>query len=190
MRRFGAALAALLLVPSLIACGASPIGPAPAANIPSPSPSVTDGKGRPFQATDYAEARQSLVFTGDVTANVSVGRPTSCGAGRGSSGSLFAFGLLFQVGDQWISFDAYTNPAVREYTNPGAYAAIARMGTVGVDGPGAPKYGGDVTLSITKVGFNSPDTGTVSGRLRDSVGHIEIVRGGWTCVWSPQLGPG
>jgi hypothetical protein len=188
-RRFGAALAALLIVPSLIACGASQIGPAPAASKPSSSASATDGKGRPFQAADYPEAPQSLVFTGDVTANVSVGRPTSCGSGVGS-GSLFAFGLLFRAGDQWISFDAYTNPAVKQYTKPGKYAAIARMGAVGPDGPGAPKYQGDITLTVTKESFDSPDTGTVSGRRSDGGAGVETVSGGWTCVRSPQLGPG
>ena len=189
MRGFGAALAALVLAPSLIGCGASPIGPAPLANNPSPSASATDGKGRPFQATDYPEARESLVFTGDVTTHVSVGRPTSCGSGSGSSGSLFAFGLLFQVGNQWISFDAYTNPAVREYTKPGEYAAIGRMGTVGADGPGAPRYQGDISLTVTKDGINLPRAGTVKGRLSDGAGGVETVSGGWTCVWNPELGP-
>ena len=172
---------------TLVGCGAASAGREAQPGDARPSGAV--GKGQALQPTDFPQAPQSLVFRGQISALVSVGRPSSCGSGSGPNGPVvFGYGVYFQAGDQWFLFNVITDGTANAYKGPGAYRSHAWLRTVGSERPATPGYLGDITLTVTK--DTMPDAGTVDGELPDDAGHLVSVSGGWTCQWGPQLGPG
>lgn len=180
-------LGALATAMTLTACGATQASLGAAGG--SPSTIAAKGKGGPVRPEDFPGAPQSLVFEGPVSAQVTYGRPSSCGSGSGPTGPMvFGYGVYFQSGDHWFLFNATTSGSAKAYTGPGSYPARARLSVVGPNGPSNLGYQGEITLQIAQ--DTTPDTGAVAGQLSDDQGHIENVSGGWTCTRGPLLGPG
>jgi hypothetical protein len=156
--------------------------------IPAPDPNAElplKGKGLAPKPADFPVSPESLQLQGFITANLTSGHPTTCGVGGGSSGTSFYFGLYFQVDSTWYSLGIYTDPAIRQYTGPGTYTALARL-----YGPTQKLYEGKVQLTVTS--DRRPDNGSVRGTL-DPVGSFsqlhQSVSGTWTCTPDPLLGP-
>ena len=144
------------------------------------------GKGLAPKPADFPISQESLQLQGFINTNLTSGHPNSCGAGGGSEGNLFAFGLYFQVDGTWYSLGFYTDPAIRQYTGPGTYTAQAWLYS-----PTQKLYEGTVQLTVTS--DRRPDTGSVQGTL-DRVGTVTeqphlSVSGKWTCVPDLLLGP-
>jgi hypothetical protein len=158
-------------------------------NVAAPDPAAAlpvKGKGLAPKPTDFPLAPESLQLQGFLTTTLTSGRPNSCGVGGGPSGTIFAFGLYFQVDGTWYSLGFYTDPAVSQYTGPGTYSAPAWLYS-----PTQRLYAGTVQLTVTA--DHRPDSGSVKGTL-DSIGtttqqaHLTVT-GTWTCVPDPLLGP-
>ena len=158
-------------------------------NVPAPDPNATlpvKGKGLGPKPEDYPVSQESLELQGFLTTSITTGHPNSCGAGAGPSGSMFAFGLNFQVDGTWYSLGFYTDPAVRQYTGPGTYKAKAWLYS-----PTQKLYDGTVQLTITS--DRRPDSGRVTGSL-DRVGTTtqqphQSISGTWRCTPDLMLGP-
>jgi len=159
--------------------------------IPVNIPALTGNAGPGPLPTDFPASDESLTLSGSMTANITTGRPSSCGFG-GGQGILFTFNTYFQVGSTWYLLAFFTDTSVKQYTGPGTYTAIGSLYEVGPSGPNNVLYKGNVQLTVTS--DRRPDSGTVSGTLTG----LEIiapqsqvtVSGGWTCVPGPSLGPG
>jgi hypothetical protein len=149
------------------------------------------GEGMAPKPTDFAEAKQSLKLDGFLNTTITIGRPNSCGAGGGPSGSIFAFSLFFEVDGTWYMLSLYTDPAVKQYSAPGTYTARAQL----YAGSSQRLYDGNVQLTITQDAHRQgPNTGSVRGAL-DRVGTTTeqpqlSVSGTWSCVPGAALGPG
>jgi hypothetical protein len=144
------------------------------------------GKGLAPKPADFPMSQESLHLEGFINTNLTSGHPNSCGAGGGSEGTLFAFGLYFQVDGTWYSLSFYSDPKIRQYSGPGTYTAQATL-----YGPTQRLYSGIVQLTVTR--DSRPDSGSVRGSL-DRVGTVTeaphlSVSGSWTCVPDPLLGP-
>ena len=180
-------LVALVSATAIMACGATE--PVPVANEGSPNSMAAKGKGGAVTPQDFPGAPQSLVFEGTVSAEVSYGHPSSCGAGSGPTGPvIFGYGAYFQVEDHWFLLNTTTDGSAKAYTGPGSYPARGWLFAVGLDGSTNLRYQGTVTLQVTQDAM--PATGTVNGSLSDDRGNLERVSGGWTCNRGPLLGPG
>ena len=146
---------------------------------------------------DFPEAPQSLVFSGQFAAQVSTGRPTSCGSSIGPSGPLYEYSVNFGAGSGFSQFTISTHPGVEPYKGPGLYHAHASLVT-GAPSGHATDYEGDLWFVVAQDplsgrvpgGLKSPNIGTVDGALKDAQGHAISVSGGWTCVPGMALGPG
>jgi hypothetical protein len=149
------------------------------------------GEGMAPKPTDFAEAKQSLKLDGFLNTTITIGRPNSCGAGGGPSGSIFAFSLFFEVDGTWYMLSLYTDPAVKQYSAPGTYTARAQL----YAGSSQRLYDGNVQLTITQDAHRQgPNTGSVRGAL-DRVGTTTeqpqlSISGTWSCVPGAALGPG
>jgi len=149
------------------------------------------GEGLAPKPTDFPEAMESLNLQGFLNTTITSGRPNSCGAGGGSSGTMFAFGLYVLVDGTWYMLSFYTDPSVRQYGGPGTYPARAQL----YDASSQRLYDGTVQLTITKDAHRQgPNTGSVRGTL-DQVGtasqapHLSV-NGSWSCTPGTALGPG
>jgi hypothetical protein len=157
-------------------------------NIPAPNAKAGTGPS----PTDYPAADESLTLSGSLTANITTGRPSSCGFGTGPSGAIFAFATYFQSANTWYWLGFYSDPSAKQYSGPGTYTAIGSLYEVGANGPDNVLYKGTVQLTVTSDG--RPDTGSVNGTLTG----LEViapqsqvtVSGSWTCTLGPNLGPG
>jgi hypothetical protein len=144
------------------------------------------GGGLAPKPSDFPVSQESLQLQGFLTTAITSGHPNSCGAGAGPSGSIFAFGLYFQVDGIWYSLGFYTDPAVKQYSGPGTYKAHAWLYD-----PKQKLYEGTVQLTVAV--DHRPDSGSVQGTL-DRVGtatqdpHLSV-SGTWKCVPDPLLGP-
>lgn len=191
----GLPLVAAVLLVSCVACGGTSTGSGTLAGEtrsspmpPAASPPPQTGKGAQ-SPEDFPPAAQSLSFGGQLTAQVSNGRPNSCGWGTGPTGPEFGFGVYFQDGGAWYLFSLSTDALVQPYRGPGTYSAKAWLERVDPGtGPMVARCEGTVQLVVTA--DTHPDTGTVSGTVRDGSGRMVTVSGGWTCVPGPSLGPG
>lgn len=162
-----------------------------------PAHNTSHGGNAP-SPNDFPEASQSLAFSGQFQAQVSIGRPNSCGWATGPSGPLFAYGVYFTDGGHLFLFSLLTDPIADPYKGPGAYKAHASLARVGPDGHASTEYQGDITLVVKQDptsarapgGDQSPNTGSVDGVLHDRQGRAVGVTGGWTCVPGLLLGPG
>lgn len=161
--------------------------PAPVTGKPSATPTYVPINQGPFDwLKEFPIAQQSLVLKGLLNANVTSGRPSQCGAGTGPSGTIFAFGTYFQVGQAWYLLVFSTDPSVQSYAGPGTYPAQAWLYSVDANGTTQSLAAGTVQLTVSSDG--NPDKGTVAGALS---GQSQLtVSGGWTCVPGPALGPG
>ncbi len=144
------------------------------------------GNGLAPKPADFPVSQESLQLQGFLTTAITDGHPNSCGAGGGSEGNLFAFGLYFQVAGIWYSLGFYTDPAVRQYTGPGTYTAHAWLYD-----PRQKLYEGTVQLTVAV--DHRPDSGSVHATL-DRVGTATqapqlSVSGTWKCMPDPMLGP-
>jgi hypothetical protein len=144
------------------------------------------GKGLAPKPADFPISEESLQLQGFMNTNITTGHPNSCGAGSGPSGSIFAFGLYFQVDGTWYSLGFYTDPAVKQYAGPGTYTAKGWLYS-----PTQKLYEGTVQLTIRS--DRRPDSGSIQGTL-DRVGTITAqphlsLSGNWTCMPDPLLGP-
>jgi hypothetical protein len=148
------------------------------------------GKGLGPKPTDFPEAKESLKLEGFLNTTITIGRPTSCGGGTGPSGSIFAFGLYFEMNGVWYSLIFDTDPSVKQYSAPGTYTARAQL-----LGLSRQLYAGTAQLTITQDAHRQgPNTGSVRGTL-DRVGTTTeqpqlSVSGTWSCVPGAALGPG
>jgi hypothetical protein len=144
------------------------------------------GLGLAPKPADFPVSQESLQLQGFLTTAITSGHPNSCGAGSGPSGSIFAFGLYFQVNGIWFSLGFYTEPAVRQYAGPGTYSAHGWLYD-----PNQKLYEGTVQLTVAV--DHRPDNGSVRGTL-DRVGtatqepHLSV-SGTWNCTPDPMLGP-
>jgi len=190
-------LLAAAVLTSCLACGGTSAATATSVTTalsspapPSPVRVPKEGLGAPHQEPgDFPPASQSLSFGGQLAAQVSNGRPNSCGWGTGPTGPEFGFGVYFQQGGSWYLFSLSTDATVQPYVGPGKYSAKAWLATVSLaTGPASPSYEGTVQLVVTA--DTPPDRGTVSGSVQDATGRTITVSGGWTCVPGPLLGPG
>jgi hypothetical protein len=159
--------------------------PDPAAMLPR------KGEGLAPKPTDFPEAKESLNLQGFLNTMITVGRPNSCGAGGGSAGTLFAFGLFLEVDGTWYMLSFYTDPSVKQYAGPGTYTARAQL----FDASSQRLYDGIVQLTITQDAHRQgSNSGSVRGTL-DQVGtatqapHLSI-SGSWSCTPGMALGPG
>jgi hypothetical protein len=175
-----------------VACGA--VGQVPVASttaIPTPRcepPACKRGASPPLPE-DFPSSPLTLNFNGPISAALTTGRPSACGSGQGPTGSrLFEFGTYFLVGSTWYVFTVTTVRNQVGYSGPGTYPALATIGQVQPNGTSTPIFGGSVALLI--VSDRAPDSGSVAGTLVDPSGNREIVSGGWTCTFTPLLGPG
>ena len=158
-------------------------------NIPAPTAKGGFGPG----PTDFPSAGESLTLSGSMTANITTGRPSSCGSGAGPSGSIFEFAAYFQSGTTWYWIQLYSDPFVKQYRSPGTYTALGSLYSVGPNGPDNVLYKGTVQLIVTS-DARAASAGSVSGTLTG----LEViapqsqvnVSGSWTCSWGPNLGPG
>ena len=132
--------------------------PDPSAKLPVKGASLGPNPG------DFPLAQESLSLQGFLTTTINSGRPNQCGAAGGPSGELFAFGTYFQVDGTWYSLSFYSDPAVRQYSRPGTYTAIAAL-----FGPTQRLYAGTVQLTVTVDQYPGADNGSVQGTL-DRVG--------------------
>jgi hypothetical protein len=154
---------------------------------PDPTAAIpVKGKGLAPKPADFPVSQESLQLQGFLTMPITSGHPNSCGAGAGPSGSIFAFGLYFEVEGVWYSLGFYTDPAVRQYSGPGTYTAHAWLYD-----PRQKLYEGTVQLTVAV--DSRPDSGSVQGSL-DRVGTATqaprlAVTGSWKCVPDPLLGP-
>jgi hypothetical protein len=157
--------------------------------IPAPDPNAAlpvKGQGLAPKPADFPVSQESLQLQGFLTTAIASGHPNSCGSGSGPSGSIFAFGLYFQVDGIWYSLGFYTDPAVRQYSGPGTYTAHAWL----YDSK-QKLYEGTVQLTVAV--DHRPDRGSVQGTL-DRVGtatqqpHLSV-SGTWNCTPDPMLGP-
>jgi hypothetical protein len=152
----------------------------------------------PPSVVDFPEAPQSLVFSGQLAAQVSTAQPTSCAWGTGPSGPVYAYSAYFAAGDSSFWFTVSTDPKAEPYKGPGTYHPHATLATVGQYGPAQAAYEGSVKFVVIQdpltgrvpEGSKSPNTGTVDGILNDAQGHAVRVSGGWTYVPSMLTGPG
>jgi hypothetical protein len=157
--------------------------PVPAAKLP------VKGEGLAPKPGDFPAAQESLNLQGFLNMTITSGRPNQCGQGTGSSGTIFAFGTYFQVDGLWYSLSFYSDPAVKQYSRPGTYTAIAWL-----YGPTQRLYAGKVQMTVTADRYPGPYSGSVNGTL-DRVGtttqqpHL-TVSGTWTCTPGLLLGPG
>jgi hypothetical protein len=158
---------------------------------PDPNAKVpVKGEGLGPKPTDFPVAKESLNLQGFLTMTITSARPNSCGAGTGPSGSLFGFGIYFQVDGLWYSLWLYSDPAVMQYSGPGTYTATAML-----FGPNTQRlYAGTLRLTVTADRYPGPYNGSLNGTL-DRVGtttqepHLSV-SGTWTCTPGPMLGPG
>jgi hypothetical protein len=131
-------------------------------------------------------------LSGSLTANITTGRPSSCGFGTGPSGAILAFATYFQSGDTWYLLDIFSNTSVKQNSGPGTYEAIGSLYAVGPNGPTNLLFKGTAQLTVTS--DRRPDAGSVSGRLSgvEVIGSQSrpTVSGSWTCSPGPALGPG
>ena len=70
--------------------------------IPLNLPALNEKGGVSLGPTDFPAADKSLTLTGWLAADITIARPSQCGAGTGSEGTIFAFafgGHLF-IGGQ------------------------------------------------------------------------------------------
>ena len=154
---------------------------------PDPNAAIpVKGKGLAPKPADFPVSSESLQLQGFLNTAITTGHPNSCGAGIGPSGSIFAFGLYFQLDGIWYSLDFYTDPAIRQYRGPGTYSAHAALYD-----PKQKFYEGTVQLTVAV--DSRPDSGSVQGTL-DRVGTATqapqlTVSGSWKCVPDPLLGP-
>jgi hypothetical protein len=152
----------------------------------------------PPSVVDFPEAPQSLVFSGQLAADVSTAQPTACAWGTGPSGPVYAFSAYFDAGGSSFWFTISTDPKTEPYEGPGTYHPHATLATVGPYGPAQADYEGSVKFVVSHdplagrlpEGPKSPNTGTVEGILSDAQGYAVQVSGGWTCVPSMFTGPG
>jgi hypothetical protein len=152
----------------------------------------------PPSVVDFPEAPQSLVFSGQLAAQVSIAQPTACAGGIGPSGPVYAYSAYFAAGGSSFWFTVSTDPKTQPYRGPGTYHPHAVLDTVSRNGPAQAGYEGDVKFVVIRdpltgrvpQGPNSPNTGTVDGILSDAQGRAVQVSGGWTCVPSMLTGPG
>ena len=161
--------------------------------VDAPDPSAMlprKGESQGPKPADFPEAKESLKLEGFLNQTITIGRPNSCGSGTGPSGTIFAFGVLFEVEGTWYTLSFDTDPSVKQYSGPGTYTARANL-----FGSNQRLYGGTVQLTITEDGHRQgPNTGSVRGTL-DRVGTTTqaptvSVSGTWTCVPGMALGPG
>lgn len=199
-RHHGASLAvAVGAFVAVAGCGrpvlqsASPT-PTPAmASAPSAATTVPQGKGRPPQPADFPAATQSIDFSGDLAGHVDTGRPMSCGSGTGPSGTIFAYGVYFQIGDASYLLSTSTYPS-KAFAGPGTYEAHAWLMKAGDGGPGPTLYEG--TIQLTVASDARPDSGSINGTIPrvpgpGVAGNQSVTVGGtWTCTPGQQLGPG
>jgi hypothetical protein len=115
----------------------------------------------------------------------------SAGGLFGSDTRTFWFGTHFQVDRAWYVIDFYTYPSVRGYSGPGTYTAHADIYTytrMDVDRI----FDGTVQLTVTS--DKGTATGSVNGTLTWTAASSDKfrvdVRGNWTCMGNPALGPG
>src|SRR6266567_5590279 len=147
----------------------------------SPAPVENGGKGQPLGPLDFPPAAESLSLSGAVAANVSVGRPTSCGWGSGSSGPpIYSFGLYFQVDNSWVQFAATTDGSRAAYTGPGTYAARAWLSQSPMTGQ-QPEYQGEIMLKVISDARPAVQRGALSGQLQNDSGRVTEITGSWTC---------
>ncbi len=191
MVRMRGLAAMLLLGLVLTACGrasagtglSSPSAETRLASTPAAAP-AGPGKGQPPAVTDFPQAPQSLILAGDLNANVTSGRPQSCGFGSGSDNfTVFSLAVFFQVGPTWYRFGADTDYASGPYHGPGTYTAAGSLWPVGASGP---SYNGRLQLVVRR--DQTPDAGTVEGTMTDGPRQVTIT-GGWTGSPGPELGP-
>ena len=158
-------------------------------NIPAPNAKAGTGPS----PTDFPAAVESLTLSGSLTANITTGRPSSCGSGSGPSGAIFDFAAYFQSGATWYWIQFYSDPSVKQYSGPGTYTAVGSLYVVGPNGPNNVLYKGTVQLTVSS-DARAASAGNVSGTLTG----LEVispqsqvnVSGSWTCSWGPNLGPG
>ena len=184
------ALFAVALV-ACLACGRLSASAVAATRGAPPASTVPDrAAGIQHQSPgDFPPAAQSLSFGGPLAAQVSNGRPNSCGWGTGPTGPEFGFGVYFQRGDAWYLFSLSTDATVQPYRGPGTYSAKAWLTHVDPQtGPARFDYQGIVQLVVRA--DTAPDSGTVAGSVSDASGRTVTVNGGWTCTPGRNLGPG
>lgn len=148
--------------------------------------------GGPPQPTDFPAAPQSLKVEGSLTADITTGRPSACGAATGPSGTIFAFALYFQAGGNWYWLDFSTDPTAQRYNGLGTYGVPAWLYSIGPNGPGQVLYEGTAQLTVT-----SQQDGHYTGSVRATLRGLEVtgtqssvtVSGDWTCTFGPNLGP-
>ncbi|GAC1475799.1 MAG: hypothetical protein PVSMB3_16120 [Candidatus Dormibacteraceae bacterium] len=159
----------------------------------APDPSAMlprKGEGLEPKPTDFPEAKESLKLEGFLNTTITIGRPNSCGSGSGPSGTIFAFGMFFEVDGTWYTLSFDTDPSIKQYAGPGTYTARANL-----YGSNQRLYGGTVQLTITAdAQRQGPNTGSVRGTL-DQVGTTTpapqlSVTGTWSCTPGAALGPG
>jgi hypothetical protein len=150
----------------------------------------TKGKGLGPKLTDFPEAKESLKLEGYLNTTITIGRPNACGSGTGPSGTLYLFGVYFEVDGTLYSLNFDTDPSVKQYSGPGTYTARARLMGLSLQ-----LYAGTVQLTITDDAHRrGPDGGSVRGTL-ERVGTTTeqpqlSVSGTWSCVPGTMLGPG
>jgi hypothetical protein len=148
------------------------------------------GKGLGPKPTDFPEAKESLKVDGFLNTTITIGRPNKCGWGTGPSGSIYIFGLYFEMNGVWYSLSFGTDPSVKQYKGPGTYTARAQL-----LGLSRQLYAGTAELTVTQDAYRQgPNTGSVRGTL-DPVGTTAdqpqvSVSGTWSCVPGPADGPG
>jgi hypothetical protein len=148
------------------------------------------GKGLGPKPTDFPEAKESLTLEGFLNTTITIGRPNKCGWGTGPSGSIYIFGLYFEMNGTLYSLMFDTDPSVNKYHGPGTYTARASL-----NGSTRALYRGTVQLTVTHDAYRQgPNTGSVRGAF-DPVGTTTdqpqlSVSGTWSCVPGPADGPG
>ncbi len=168
--------------------GCAGSGQSPAAPAVKARATVKPAKAPAPKITDFPESPQNLTLSGTLTGSVTTGRPLSCGAGGGSGPLLFAYGLYFNIGEDWYALNISTDTPA--YAGAGTYLgrAILTPVTAGTREPAAPGYEGRATLVVSN--DQRPDSGTVNATVTRSGGDHVTVSGSWTCTPSPLLGPG
>lgn len=147
-------------------------------------------KGHSLAPTDYPASTEAIAFDGAFSATVINGNAASCGSGSGGEGTLFGFGMWFQVDEAWYSIVFSTDPRVRQYSGPGTYDIRATISPQGV----GPIFDGPVRLTVTSDHYPGPYTGTVRGTLTwtgpATQAYTVNVAGSWRCKPGLELGPG
>jgi hypothetical protein len=158
-----------------------------------------DYQPKPPTVADFPEAPQSLVFSGQLTVQVSTARPFGCASAIGPSGPLYEYGAdFYDAAGGLFQFTVLTDPKAEPYRGPGTYHPRATLIAPSANGKRPTDYEGKVRFVVIHdpltgrlpQGPRSPNTGTVEGILSDAQGYAVQVSGGWTCVPSMLTGPG